>query len=449
MRRPEFGMPGALRVRGQTSFRGTLTVPGDKSISHRAAIVSAISEGETRIDNFAPGLDCLSTLDCLRRLGVEVRREGSGVTVLGKGMGGLQEPDDVMFVGNSGSTIRMLAGVLAGCPFLSILTGDESLRRRPMDRIRLPLEMMGATVLARGERGLPPLVIRGGRLRGITYRLPVASAQVKSAILLAGLFADGPVTIIEPAPSRDHTERILSYFGVSVERRDRQVTVEPPQRLVAQDVSVPGDVSSAAFLIALALITEGSELTIEGVGLNPTRIAFLHILREMGAELEWSTASEQAGEPVGTVRARYSSLRGVHVEEDLVPMAIDEIPVLAVVASQAKGVTTIRGASELRVKESDRLRAISVELAKMGANVTEEPDGLTIRGPTRLKGAELESYGDHRIAMALAVGASAAEGESLISGPECIDVSYPGFAGILQSRLSSPGEQCGRGWRSE
>lgn len=422
-----------LRLAARGPVNGTVTVPGDKSISHRAAIVAACSEGESRIDGFAPGLDCRSTLECLRQLGVEIRHEGTSVLVRGGGIRALREPDDVIFAGNSGTTMRLLAGVLAACPFLSVMTGDQSLRRRPMNRIKSPLEKMGATVLARGEMGFPPLVIRGGTLRGIRYELPVASAQVKSAILLAGLFADGPTAVIEPARSRDHTERMLSCFEVRIERHDGEIKLDPPAKLTARYIAVPGDISSAAFLIGLALITGDSELVVEGVGLNPTRTAFLDILCEMDADLEWSVTGESTGEPVGYVKSRSSRLRGIHVGGDVIPLIIDEIPILAVIATQASGRTTIRDASELRVKESDRLKAISSELSKMGARVMEEADGLTIYGPTRLRGATLNSYGDHRIAMALAIAASIAEGESFIMEPECIDISYPGFIETLGS----------------
>jgi len=410
-------------------FRGLFTLPGDKSISHRLAILGAMAEGETRIENFSTALDCASTLGCLAAVGVDVRRRDAAVLIGGRGPGGLSSPRSVLDAGNSGSTMRMLAGVLAGRPFRSVLDGDDSLRRRPMERVVDPLRAMGASVVSTGGR--PPLTIDGGRLRGVRWELKVASAQVKTAVLLAGLQAEGETTVREPAPSRDHTERLLPAFGVAVGRHGGEVSVTGGRPLRAATLAVPGDVSSAAFLVVAALVRPDSEVRIEGVLLNPRRTAFLDVLRQMGAAIDTGVVQEDP-EPVGWIAARSSALRGAAVPAAAVPALIDEIPALAVAAAHATGTFTVTGAAELRAKESDRITALCEGLARMGAVVEERPDGFVIHGGQHLRGAAVRAHGDHRIAMALAVAALAAEGETEIEGAECAAVSFPGFYDVLE-----------------
>ncbi len=423
-----------LTVRASGPLRGRIRVPGDKSISHRALLLGAIAQGATRVENFLPAADCLATLSCVRALGIEVERtSGRELIVRGRGLRGLREPSDVLDCRGSGTTMRLLAGILAGQPFYSVLTGSEQLRRRPMGRIAEPLRRMGATVLGRQGGRLPPLTIRGGGLRGIDYALPVASAQVKSAILLAGLYAEGPTTVHEPGPARDHTERMLRAQGARIEVRGRAVTLYPGGELAGLEVTVPGDFSSAAFFIAAACLVPGSELVIEEVGVNPTRTGFLEVLRAMGAEVAVENRRERGGEPVADIVVRTEGgdggppLRGVEVGGELVPRMIDEFPILAVVATQAEGETVVRDAAELRVKETDRIAAIASELRKLGAHVGERPDGFVVEGPTRLVGARVDSHGDHRLAMSLAVAGLVAEGETIVEGAECIGDSFPGF----------------------
>jgi 3-phosphoshikimate 1-carboxyvinyltransferase len=403
-------------------------VPGDKSISHRAAILGAMARGETRITGFSSAADCASTLACLEALGVGVRRQGDAVAVDGRGQESWREPRDPLDAGNSGSTLRMLAGAVAGRPFRSILTGDESLRRRPVERVAAPLRAMGAQ--ARGTDGRPPLVIEGGRLHGITWELEVASAQVKTAVLLAGLQAEGDTTVREGQASRDHTERMLRAFGVPLERSGSAVTVHGGSPLRAAAVEVPGDASSAAFLVVAALVLPSSEVRVDGVLLNPGRVGFLDVLRRMGARIETGLDREEP-EPVGWIVARSSELHGVAIGGDVVPALIDEIPALTVAAAHAAGTTTVTGAKELRVKESDRIAALATNLHALGARVAELPDGLVIEGGAPLRGAAVKSFGDHRIAMAMAIAGLSAEGETEIADAECASVSFPEFWSVL------------------
>ncbi|MGY4706921.1 3-phosphoshikimate 1-carboxyvinyltransferase [Candidatus Bipolaricaulota sp. J31] len=419
-----------VRVRGAEALGGEVRVPGDKSISHRALILGALARGETEIRGLSPAADVESTARCLRALGVVIRREGERVTVAGKGPEGLSPPREPLHCGNSGTTMRLLAGVLAGRPFTSVLVGDDSLSRRPMRRIIEPLSRMGAEIAGR-EGEYPPLRIRGGRLRGISYELPVASAQVKSAILLAGLQADGETEVVEPAPSRDHTERMLSYLGTELEREGLRVRIVPGE-LRARPITVPGDFSSAAFLIAACAARPGCSLRIRDVGVNPTRIGFLEVLREMGADVELLGAAEVNGEPVADILVRGRELRAVEVRGELIPRLIDELPVLFVLATQAEGTTVIRDARELRVKESDRIAAMAENLRRLGAEVEEYPDGMEIRGPCRLRGTRLLGFHDHRVVMACAVAALYAEGESVIEGAEWAAISFPGFFRTLE-----------------
>jgi 3-phosphoshikimate 1-carboxyvinyltransferase len=409
-------------------FRGQFVVPGDKSISHRLALFGALAEGETRIGNFSSAADCASTLECLRGLGVAVARQGNAVQIQGAGPGGMKAPSAPLDAGNSGSTLRMLAGVVAGRPFRTIITGDESLCRRPVERVAIPLRAMGAT--ASSVDGKPPLTIDGGALHGIRWELPVASAQVKTAVLLAGLQAEGRTTVVEPGPSRDHTERLLPAFGVSVERNGLSVSVEGGARLHAATVTVPGDASSAAFLVVAALIRPDSEVRIDRVLLNPQRIAFLDVLRAMGGQIETGLLSSDP-EPIGWMVARSSRLTGTVVDPAVVPGLIDEVPALAVAAAFAEGEFRLTGAAELRVKESDRIAALAEGLTRMGAAIEELPDGLVVRGGRPLHGASVRAQADHRIAMALAIAALGAAGETEIEEAECASVSFPEFYDFL------------------
>jgi 3-phosphoshikimate 1-carboxyvinyltransferase len=440
-----------MRIRPARRLRGRLRVPGDKSVSHRAAMLAALAQGETTITNFSSSADCSSTLDCLRGLGVAVERDGATVRVEGAGTdrGGqsFRQPPSDLDCGNSGTTMRLLAGVLASQPFSSTLTGDESLSRRPMRRVIEPLGLMGARLSA--VDGHAPLRVEGTRpLRAIRYEMPVASAQVKSCVLLAGLGAEGRTQVVEPGTqTRDHTERMLRWFGVEVgteEPSDEEgrvvVSVEGGSRLKARDLTVPGDISSAAFPVAAAALLEGSGLELEGVGLNPTRAAVLDALRGLGVRLSVEDERETSNEPTGLIRVRgEGGLRptapGANViRGSLVARLIDELPVLAVVGTAVEGGLEIRDARELRVKESDRIATTVTNLRAMGARVEEFEDGLRVEGPARLRGARLRAYGDHRIAMAFAVAALAAEGETEIEGAEeCVGVSFPEFFPLLES----------------
>ena len=410
-------------------LRGRVRVPGDKSISHRAALIGALARGDTVIHDFLRADDCLHTVSCLRALGVGIEDEGSRLIVRGMGPR-WRAPMTPLDAGNSGTTMRLLAGILAGQPFQTELTGDASLRTRPMDRIVEPLSRMGARIVASGDGRFPPLRISGGSLRGITYTLPVASAQVKSAVLLAGLLAEGPTTVVEPTPTRDHTERMLAAFGAPIRRDGDRVSVTAAA-LRGHEVRICGDISSAAFLLAAAAAMPGSELTVEHVGLNPTRTGFLDVLRALGAEADVRQTGEDAGEPVGAVTVRGQRLRGVRIGGSLIPRVIDELPVLCVIATAAEGETVISDAAELRVKESDRIAVIARGLRALGGEVEERPDGLTVYG-SRLHGGRVGSAGDHRIAMAFAVAGLLAGGPVTVEGAESIKVSFPEFGRVLQ-----------------
>ncbi len=419
-----------MRLSPVARMRGSFRFPGDKSISHRLALLGALAEGRTRIANFSSAGDCASTLRCLAGLGVRCEQAGDEVVVEGRGFEGLRAPAAPLDAGNSGTTLRLLAGVLAACPFEAELTGDESLCRRPVERVAAPLRAMGAEL--RSTDGRPPLRVRGGPLRGLAWESPVASAQVKSAVLLAGLRADGTTSVREPALSRDHTERLLPAFGVPVRRDGLTVAVDGGARLRAVEMAVPGDVSSAAFLLVAALICPDSEVRAEGVLLNPLRTAFLDVLRAMGADLQVAVTAREP-EPVGTIVARSSHLGGARVGPGQVPALIDEIPALAVAAAFAQGELELSGAEELRFKESDRLATLAEGLRAMGVEVDERRDGLRIRGGARPRGALVRSHGDHRIAMAFSVAALAASGETTIEGAEAAAVSFPEFYERLRS----------------
>lgn len=414
---------------------GTVTIPGDKSISHRAAVIGSLARGTTEIRGFLPAEDCLSTVRCLKALGVDLKLTGEKLVIRGRGKT-LSPPgaDLNLDAGNSGTTARLLMGVLAGQSFSAVLTGDSSLKRRPMHRVAEPLRQMGASIA--GDAGRLPLTVTGGKLKPIDYIMPVASAQVKTALLLAGLYASGETTVEEPYPSRNHTELMLAHFGASVSVQGKRVAVSGPANLNGRLIEVPGDISSAAFFLVAGAIVPGSEVQLEGVGINPTRSGIIDLLREMGADLEIKNRSIWGGEPVADLLIRGGSpLKGVSAGGSIIPNIIDEIPVLAVAAAFAQGETTIRDAGELRVKESDRIAAMAGELFKMGAGVEELPDGLRIRGGRPLTGAVVESHGDHRIAMALAVAGLAARGDTMVHGFEAVNISFPGFMNTLRQLM--------------
>lgn len=419
------------------SFRGEFSPPPDKSISHRAVIFSSLAKGTSTVRNFLRANDTLSTVEAFRRLGIDIIDGGDTLTIHGRGLRGLSEPSDTIDCGNSGTTIRLLSGVLAGNPFFSVLTGDSSLRTRPMGRVIKPLSLMGAHIISRDDNRYPPLAIKGGRLTPITYVMPVASAQVKSSLLLAGLYAEGDTVIVEPIKSRDHSEKMLPAFGASLSVEGLRITVSAGRELYPLDTHVPGDFSSAAFFIVASLLVPGAEIIARNVGINPTRTGLLGVLRKMGAAIEVTNVRDVSGEPVADIFCKgASALKAVTVTGEIIPSLIDEFPVLCVAAAMAEGTTTITGAAELRVKESDRIKTIASELRKMGVGIEEHADGLSITGTEKMHGAEVESHGDHRIAMAMAVAALAAEGKTVIHGSSAVDISFPGFFDIL-GRFSS------------
>jgi 3-phosphoshikimate 1-carboxyvinyltransferase len=414
------------RISPATAISGTLSLPGDKSISHRYALIGAIAEGDTRIANYSTGADCHSTLGCVRALGIEVEGSGTEFVIHGKGLDGLRAPAGDLDAGNSGSTIRMLSGILAGQPFSSRIFGDESLSRRPMQRVMKPLGQMGARIAAR-EGQFPPLRIEGGKLRPIEYTLPVPSAQVKTCVLFAGLYAEGETTVTEPVRSRDHTEIALREFGAEIEVARQKITISGRPRLEGRDLVVPSDLSSAAFFIVAALLVPGSHLNISGVGLNPTRSALLDFLVGMGARIRVPNLESQNGELIGDLEVEYSELRGGTIDGGLTAALIDEIPVLAVLGAATAEGLTVRDAGELRIKETDRIRTVVDNLRRMGVEAEELPDGMIIPGRQKFHAATLDSLGDHRIAMAFAVAALRGDGDSVIQGAEAASVSFPEF----------------------
>ena len=423
-----------MKFKKINALRGEVTIPGDKSISHRAVMLGAISEGTTRITNFLRGADCLSTIACFRKMGIDIEESPDQILVHGKGLHGLQAPADILDAGNSGTTTRLISGILAGQSFESTLTGDASIQKRPMKRIITPLTMMGADVESLSGDGCAPLRIRGSHLKGIDYHSPVASAQVKSCILLAGLYADSVTSVTEPYVSRDHSERMLSSFGAALKTDGSTVSIQPEPRLMGQEVAVPGDISSAAYFIAAALLVPGSELLIKNVGINPTRDGILRICRRMGADITILNRREHGREPVADLRVKHSPLTGTVIEGAVIPTLIDELPILAVMAAFAEGSTVIRDAQELKVKESNRLDILVHHLSAMGADITGTEDGMVINGGRPLHGAVLESHLDHRIAMSFAVAGIAAQGETEILQADCVDISYPGFYRDLLKR---------------
>lgn len=419
-------------LEGKRRIKGEITAPPDKSISHRSVMLGAIAEGVTEVERFLPADDCLSTVECFRKMGIDIRFDAPDKLVInGRGLRGLKKPDGPLYAGNSGTTIRLLSGILAGQSFEATITGDEPLLRRPMGRVVEPLSMMGAVIEGAGGGKYAPLTIRGGRLRGIRYELPVASAQVKSAILLAGLYAEGETTVIEKHKTRDHTEIMLSHFGGRIFTMGGEVRLTPVDKLSAGRVTVLGDISSAAFFMVAAAINEDSELLVKDVGINPTRTGIIDVLRKMGCDIEIHDERIQNGEKVASLFIKGNGLCGTTIEGEIIPRLIDEIPVIAVAAAFAEGETVIRDAAELRVKESDRIKAVADNLRRFGADVTELEDGLIIRGGRSLKPAEVESFGDHRIAMAMAVAALSIPGYSRIKNAECVKISFPDFFEIL------------------
>ena len=416
---------------------GQIRVPGDKSISHRALIFSSLVEGTVEIEGLLEAEDPLNTYKCLQGLGVEFRGDWNRLMVQGKGLRGLREPDNILDAGNSGTTARLLLGLLAGQPFFSTLTGDNSLRKRPMGRVTEPLKEMGAFLDGRGGGTLLPLYIRGGDLTPLCYTLPVGSAQLKSALLLAALYTNGTTEIIDPFCSRDHTERMIKYLGGRIKRDNERILFETPLTLHARKIQIPGDISSASFFLIAAALAPRGELLIEEVGINPTRTGILDVLKEMGVDVKILNEREYNYEPVADLFIKGGApLKGVEVNANIIPRLIDEIPVLAVAALFAEGETVIKGAGELRFKETDRLSALTLELRKMGALIEELPDGLIIKGKSGISGACCSSQGDHRVAMSLAVAALFARGETVIQGVETVQISFPGFFELLKKTTS-------------
>lgn len=419
-------------------LKGEVTIPGDKSISHRSIMLGSIALGTTEITHFLEGADCLSTIDCFRKMGVKIERKPSSILVHGKGLRGLTAPASTLNVGNSGTTTRLISGILSGQNFATTLSGDDSLNSRPMKRIMTPLNTMGAHIRSLNDNGCAPLHIRPGALHGIHYQSPVASAQVKSAVLLAGLYADSPTSVTEPALSRNHTELMLQGFGAYVAtdlHTDGTATahVEPCKELYGQQICVPGDISSAAYFIAAALLVPGSELLVKNVGTNFTRAGFLKVCKAMGADIETVSQTIEGGESRADLLVRYSHLKGTVIEGDIIPTLIDEIPMIAIMAAFADGQTVIRDAAELKVKETNRIDTVTAGLKAMGAVITPTDDGMIIEGTGHLNGASIQSYLDHRIAMAFSVAGLASDGETQIVDSQCVDVSYPEFYATLNS----------------
>ena len=415
-------------------LHGKLTIPGDKSISHRAVMFGALAQGTTRITHFLEGADCLSTISCFQAMGIHIQKNEDEVLVEGKGLHGLQAPLDILDVGNSGTTTRLISGILAGQDFTSRLTGDASICQRPMGRIITPLSLMGAQITSQNQNGCAPLTIQGGHLHGIHYQSPVASAQVKSCVLLAGMYADAPTSVTEPVLSRNHTELMLNYFGAQVTSKGTTAAILPQPDLKARDITVPGDISSAAYFIAAGLLVPGSEILLCNVGINPTRDGLLRVCQAMGGDITLLNVRND-GEPTADLLIRSSSLHGTEIKGEIIPTLIDEIPMIAVMAAFAEGTTVIRDAAELKVKESDRIQVMTDNLTRMGADVEALPDGMIIHGGKPLHGATIDSHKDHRIAMSFAVAGGICEGSLTITDGECVNISYPEFYTDLYSLL--------------
>ena len=415
-----------------TSLKGEVTIPGDKSISHRAVMFGSLAEGTTEVTNFLQGADCLSTISCFRKLGIQIENTAERILIHGKGLHGLSESSETLDTGNSGTTTRLISGILSGQSFTTILNGDASIQTRPMKRIMTPLSMMGADITSLNGNNCAPLRICGGHLHGITYQSPVASAQVKSCVLLAGLYADAPTSVTEPVLSRNHTELMLAGFGAKVTSSGTTATIEPEPDLRGMKIEVPGDISSAAYFIAAGLIIPNSEILVKNVGINPTRDGILRVAIEMGGDITILNEKISGGEPTCDLLVRSSSLKGVTVGGEIIPTLIDEIPMIAVMACFAEGTTIIKDAQELKVKESNRIDTVVTNLKAMGAHIEATDDGMIIEGGYPLHGAVIDSHLDHRIAMSFAIGALGADGETTIEGADCVKISYPEFYETLE-----------------
>lgn len=426
----------SITIQPAASVRGEIIVPGDKSISHRSIMLGAIANGVTTVRGFLRGEDNMSTMHAFRAMGVDIADDVETIRITGRGLHGLKEPENVLDCGNSGTTIRLITGLLSGQSFFSVVTGDQYLRKRPMKRVVDPLSRMGAQISGRKGATLAPLAINGRPLKGIEYQSPVSSAQIKSSIMLAGLYADGETSVSEPSLSRDHSERMFSYFGASLVRRDNGVTVRGGVELTAQEVTVPGDISSAAFFMVAALITPDSELLIKNVGVNPSRTGVIDVLQAMGGDIQLVDLREVSGEPVADILVRSSRLKGISISGSVVPRAIDEFPVICIAAARAEGVTSIREAKELRVKETDRITAMADNLRKLGIMVTETEDGMDITGSEQLLGGIVDSCGDHRIAMSASVAALVAAGAITVTDIGCVATSFPTFFPLLEKVAS-------------
>ena len=416
-----------MKLKKVEGLKGTISTPGDKSISHRAVMFGSLAKGTTHITNFLSGADCLATIDCFRAMGVRIEQDGTEVTVHGNGLHGLKKPEKQLDVGNSGTTTRLISGILSGQDFEVTLSGDASLNKRPMGRIMKPLSMMGAEIESVNGDGCAPLKITGKPLKAVRYESPVASAQVKSAVLLAGLYADGRTSVTEPALSRNHTELMLESFGVQVLTEGTTASVIPPKEMTATDIAVPGDISSAAFFIAAGLVTPDSCITLKQVGINPTRNGIIKVCEAMGADLTMSNVKDDNGEPTADITVKTSRLKGTEIGGELIPTLIDEIPVIALMAAFAEGETVIKDAAELKVKESNRIDLTVDNLVKMGVDAEATDDGMIIRGGNPLKGVSVYCKYDHRIAMTFSIAGINAEGTTVIEDAECVDVSYPNF----------------------
>jgi len=427
----------SLTITPKGSLRGTVHVPGDKSITHRALILSALAEGNSTIRGYCRGEDCLNTLSALQKLGIPIKVAPDQVHVSGKGLWGLTEPAEPLDCGNSGTGLRLLTGVLAGQRFFTVLTGDASLRSRPMGRIVKPLQLMGAHIQGRNGGALAPLAVTGSRLKGSDYVSPVSSAQIKSAVLLAGLFAEGETRFSEPLQSRDHTERMFRFLGIPFDVKGNSIRVTGGQSFQAKDLFVPGDLSAAAFFIVGASIVPDSEVRIPNIGLNPARTGILDILTEMGANIQIDNQRDESGEPVGDLMIRTAQLHGIAIGASQVPKTIDEFPIFCVAAALAKGKTTVTGAEELRVKETDRIQAMATELKKLNVAIEETPDGFVVQGRSSLRGGHCQSYGDHRVAMAISIAGLTANSSTVIDDIDCIETSFPGFHGKLLELLTN------------
>lgn len=418
-----------MKINKLRSAKGIITIPGDKSVSHRAVMLGALAQGKTTVFGFLPGADCLSTIDCFRSMGIDIKNENNVISVFGKGLHGLQKPEKLLYTGNSGTTTRLLCGILSGQPFSSKITGDASICKRPMDRVTKPLSLMGAHI----KGTFCPLEITGSSLHGIDYKMPVASAQVKTALILAGLYAEGQTVIHELVQSRNHTELMLGAMGCDLKVSGNDITLNPGNELSAQEINVPGDISSAAFWLVLGAVLPNSEITVKNVGMNPTRTGIIDILSEMGAKLSIENKRISGGEMSADITVYSSSLHGVTVCGEMIPRLIDEIPVIAVAAAAAEGTTVIKDAQELKVKESNRIRAVTDEFKKCGINITETDDGMIINGGSSFRGADFVTHGDHRMAMSFAVLAQLADGDSSIDDDACVNVSYPHFFDTFNS----------------